>query len=62
MNELVKIYFIENKTGESKVNPAIEIDKYKGTKNLYTDFFTQYAEESKDIISTGLENMLGRRE
>lgn len=62
LNELVKIYFIENKTGESKVNPAIEIDKYKGTKNLYTDFFTQYAEESKDIISTGLENMLGRRE
>ena len=62
LNELVKIYFIENKTGASKVNPAIEIDKYKGTKNMYTDFFTQYAEESKDIISTGLENMLGRRE
>lgn len=60
--EMVKIYFIENKTGEAKINPAVEIDKYKGTKNLYEDFFTQYAAESKDIISTGLENMLGRRQ
>ncbi|MDY4170299.1 MAG: AAA family ATPase [[Ruminococcus] gnavus] len=62
LNELIKIYFIENKTGEAKINPAVEIDKYKGTKNLYEDFFTQYATESKDIISTGLENMLGRRQ
>ena len=61
LNALVKIYFIENQTGESRINPAIEIDKYKGTKNLYEDFFTQYAVESKDIISTGLENILGRK-
>ena len=62
LNKLVKIYFIENRNGESKINPAVEIDKYKGTKNIYEDFFTQYAAESKDIISTGLENMLGRRQ
>lgn len=59
LEPLVKIYFVENKTEEAIVNPPIIIDKYKGTKIEYQDFFTQYTTESREIMSTGLANMLG---
>lgn len=58
LNALVKIYFIENTMEGAVIHPPIEIDKYKGTKNMYKNFFTQYTTESKDIVNTGLENML----
>lgn len=58
LNALVKIYFIENSTEGAIIHPPIEIDKFKGTKNIYKNFFTQYTSESKDIVNTGLENML----
>ena len=58
LNTLVKIYFVENTTEGAVIYPQIEIDKFKGTKNIYKNFFTQYTAESKDIVNTGLENML----
>lgn len=58
LNDLIKIYFIENKHGESIIHDPIKIDKYKGTKDLYQDFFTQFTSETEDIIDTGLGNLL----
>ena len=58
LSPLIKIYFVENGLDGSVVHPPIEIDKYKGTKIEYPDFFTQYTSESREIMSVGLRNML----
>lgn len=58
LNDLIKIYYIENIDGESIIHKPIEINQYKGTKQEYDNFFTQYTTETGDIIETGLENMI----
>jgi hypothetical protein len=59
LSPLIKIYFVENGPDGSVVHPPITIDKFKGTKIEYPDFFTQYTSESREIMSVGLQNMLG---
>lgn len=62
LSSLIKICFVENGIDGSVVHPPIVVDKFKGTKIEYQDFFTQYTSESKEIMSTGLNNMLGNKE
>ena len=58
LSEVVKIYFVEKTENGGVIHPPISIDKYKGTRIEYKDFFTQYTSESKEIISTGIKNAL----
>ena len=58
LNDLIRIYYIENNDGESIIHNPIEINQYKGTKEEYENFFTQYTAETGEIIETGLENMM----
>lgn len=58
LSEIVKIYFVEKTENGGVIHPPISIDKYKGTRIEYKDFFTQYTSESKEIISTGIKNAL----
>lgn len=58
LNDLIKIYYIENIDGESVIHEPIEINQYKGTREDYENFFTQYTTETGEIIETGLTNMM----
>lgn len=58
LNEYINILFVtQDENGESKVN-KIDIDRCRGTKDLYPDFFTQYGSETSEIVDIGFQNMM----
>ena len=57
LSDLVKIYFIyKDDEGNSKINDEIIIDNYKGLVNCPEEFFDQYGNELRAIMTQGYEN------
>ena len=58
LNDLIKIYYIENNDGESIIHNQLKLTNIKAPKKNMKISFTQYTTETGEIIETGLENMM----